>query len=83
MALRRFEHAPLGGVEADVGVLFADVRGFTAISEIFKSDPQGLTSLINSFLTPTTNVILARKGTIDKYMGDCIMAFWNAPLDVE
>jgi adenylate cyclase len=71
----------LGGVMRDMTILFADVRGFTAISEIYKSDPQGLTSLINRFLTPTTDVILARQGTIDKYMGDCIMAFWNAPLD--
>ena len=63
--------------------LFCDVRGFTAISETFKTNPQGLTKLINRLLTPLTNVILARNGTIDKYMGDCIMAFWNAPLDDE
>jgi adenylate cyclase len=61
--------------------LFCDVRGFTSISELYKSDPQGLTTLINRLLTPLTNTILARNGTIDKYMGDCIMAFWNAPLD--
>jgi class 3 adenylate cyclase len=58
------------------------VRGFTTISEIYKDDPQGLTALMNSFLTPLTNAIIDRKGTIDKYMGDAIMAFWNAPLDV-
>jgi adenylate cyclase len=63
--------------------LFCDVRGFTAISETFKSNPHGLTTLINRLLTPLTNVILSNDGTIDKYMGDCIMAFWNAPLDVE
>jgi adenylate cyclase len=57
------------------------VRGFTTISESYKHDPQGLTALMNRFLTPLTNAILARKGTIDKYMGDAIMAFWNAPLD--
>jgi adenylate cyclase len=57
------------------------VRGFTTISEGFKADPQGLIQLINAFLTPMTDVIMARGGTIDKYMGDCIMAFWNAPLD--
>jgi adenylate cyclase len=57
------------------------VRGFTAISEGFKANPQGLTQLINRFLTPMTDAIMARRGTIDKYMGDCIMAFWNAPLD--
>lgn len=57
------------------------MRGFTGISEAYKHDPQGLTALMNRFLTPLTNVILARKGYIDKYMGDAIMAFWNAPLD--
>ena len=57
------------------------MRGFTSISETYKSDPQGLTALMNRFLTPLSNAILARKGTIDKYMGDAIMAFWNAPLD--
>ena len=61
--------------------LFCDIRGFTPISEKYKSDPQGLTKLINSFLTPMTDIILKSGGTIDKYMGDCIMAFWNAPLD--
>ena len=60
--------------------MFSDVRGFTTISEMYKSDPQGLTSLMNRFLTPLTNAIIDRKGTIDKYMGDAIMAFWNAPL---
>ncbi|MGC2854049.1 CHASE2 domain-containing protein [Novispirillum sp. DQ9] len=69
----------LGGEMRDMTLLFCDVRGFTTISEQF--DAQGLTRLINRFLTPMTNVILDRKGTIDKYMGDCIMAFWNAPLD--
>jgi class 3 adenylate cyclase len=62
-------------------IMFSDMRGFTSISETYKSDPQGLTALMNRFLTPLTNAILARKGTIDKYMGDAIMAFWNAPLD--
>ena len=75
------ERLQLGGEMRDMTLLFCDVRGFTSISELYKSDPQGLTSLINRFLTPTTNVILERRGTIDKYMGDCIMAFWNAPLD--
>ena len=71
----------LGGEMRDMTLLFCDIRGFTAISELYKSDPQGLTTLINQFLTPMTDVILERHGTIDKYMGDCIMAFWNAPLD--
>ena len=56
------------------------MRGFTGIAEGFKHDPQGLTSLMNSFLTPLTNAIIDHRGTIDKYMGDAIMAFWNAPL---
>ncbi len=71
----------LGGELREMTFLFCDVRGFTTISEGFKGDPQGLTKLINRFLTPMTDAILARGGTIDKYMGDCIMAFWNAPLD--
>jgi len=71
----------LGGDQRDMTLLFCDVRGFTTISEQF--DAIGLTSLINKLLTPLTNVILARQGTVDKYMGDCIMAFWNAPLDDE
>src|ERR1700752_334520 len=62
-------------------IMFSDVRGFTTISESYKNDPQGLTALMNRLLTPLTNAILDRKGTIDKYMGDAIMAFWNAPLD--
>jgi len=69
----------LGGSKRDMSVLFCDVRGFTGISELF--DAEGLTTLINKLLTPLTNVILANKGTVDKYMGDAIMAFWNAPLD--
>jgi len=69
----------LGGEMRDMTLLFADIRGFTTISEQF--DAQGLTRFINRYLTPMTNVILNRQGTIDKYMGDCIMAFWNAPLD--
>ena len=69
----------LGGDLREMTLLFCDVRGFTTISEQF--DAVGLTSLINKLLTPLTNVILDRRGTVDKYMGDCIMAFWNAPLD--
>ncbi len=69
----------LGGEERELTLLFCDVRGFTTISEQF--DAVGLTALINKLLTPLTNVILERLGTVDKYMGDCIMAFWNAPMD--
>ena len=75
------EKLKLGGEEREMTIMFSDVRGFTSISESYKHDPQGLTALMNRFLTPLTNAILARKGTIDKYMGDAIMAFWNAPLD--
>ncbi|XUM24096.1 CHASE2 domain-containing protein [Bradyrhizobium oligotrophicum S58] len=70
----------LGGEEREITVMFSDVRGFTTISESYKHDPQGLTQLMNRFLTPLTNAIIARKGYVDKYMGDAIMAFWNAPL---
>ena len=69
----------LGGEKREMTLLFCDVRGFTTISEQF--DAVGLTALINKLLTPLTNAILDRQGTVDKYMGDCIMAFWNAPLD--
>src|SRR5262245_58905465 len=71
----------LGGEDREMSILFSDVRGFTTISELYKDNPQGLTSLMNSFLTPLTNAIIEHKGTIDKYMGDAIMAFWNAPLN--
>jgi adenylate cyclase len=70
----------LGGDKRNMTILFCDVRGFTGISEQF--DAEGLTVVINKLLTPLTNVILTNQGTVDKYMGDCIMAFWNAPLDV-
>jgi adenylate cyclase len=75
------EKLVLGGEERRMTVLFSDVRGFTTISESYKQDPQGLTRLMNRFLTPLTNAIIERNGTIDKYIGDAIMAFWNAPLD--
>ncbi|SVC69128.1 uncharacterized protein METZ01_LOCUS321982, partial [marine metagenome] len=71
----------LGGEMKEMTLLFADIRGFTTISETYKEHPEFLTEFINKFLTPMTGVILEREGTIDKYMGDCIMAFWNAPLD--
>ena len=73
----------LGGETKQMTFLFSDIRGFTPISEKYKGNPEGLTKLINRFLTRMTNVILANGGTIDKFMGDCIMAFWNAPLQVK
>jgi len=75
------EQLVLGGEDRIMTILFSDVRGFTTISEAYKDNPHGLTTLMNRFLTPLTNAITARNGTIDKYMGDAIMAFWNAPLD--
>jgi len=75
------EKLVLGGEERTMTIMFSDVRGFTTISESFKDDPRGLTTLMNRLLTPMSNAIQARNGTIDKYMGDAIMAFWNAPLD--
>src|SRR6266852_7371535 len=72
----------LGGEEREMTILFSDVRGFTAISELYKDDPQGLTSLMHRLLTPLTNAIVGQEGTIDKYIGDAVMGFWNAPLTV-
>ncbi|ANU08713.1 adenylate/guanylate cyclase domain-containing protein [Paraurantiacibacter namhicola] len=71
----------LGGEKKELSVLFADIRGFTTISEALKDDPQGLVAVINDILDPLSEIVIAHGGTIDKYMGDCIMAFWNAPLD--
>tara|TARA_B100001123_G_scaffold149241_1_gene172807 strand:+ start:221 stop:2386 length:2166 start_codon:yes stop_codon:yes gene_type:complete len=75
------ESLVLGGERREMTFLFSDIRGFTAISEKYQKDPEGLTDLINQVLTVLSNEILATEGTIDKYMGDCIMAFWNAPTD--
>ena len=73
------EKLRLGGETREMTVMFCDIRGFTTISEQY--DAHGLTKVINGFLTPMTGVIMDRFGYIDKYIGDCIMAFWNAPLD--
>ena len=73
----------LGGFTERLTFLFSDIRGFTPISEKYQKDPQGLTNLINRFLDNQTEIILKHGGTIDKYMGDCIMAFWGAPLPDE
>jgi len=73
----------LGGFTEQLTFLFSDIRGFTPISEKYQKDPQGLTTLINRFLDNQTEIILKHGGTIDKYMGDCIMAFWGAPLPDE
>ena len=73
------ERLKLGGQARTMTILFCDIRGFTSLSE--KLDAESLTQFMNSFLSPMTQIITERKGTIDKYIGDCIMAFWNAPLD--
>jgi adenylate cyclase len=75
----RPEPPSLGGEMRELTLMFSDLQGFTSIAEGL--DPEELTRLMNRFLTPMTRVIQNRLGTIDKYMGDCIMAFWNAPLD--
>ena len=71
----------LGGETKELTFMFSDIRGFTPLSEKYQSNPADLTKVINRFLTPMTNIIMKNGGTIDKYMGDCIMAFWNAPID--
>ena len=68
----------LGGKKVEMTVMFSDVRGFTTISE--KLDPRELSNLLNSYLTPMTELVFKNKGTLDKYMGDAIMSFWGAPI---
>jgi adenylate cyclase len=72
------ESVSMDGESREMTILFSDVRGFTTISESL--DPKQLSLLMNEFLTPLSRVIYKYRGTIDKYMGDCIMAFWGAPL---
>ena len=72
----------LGGETRDLTILFCDIRGFTTISEAFADAPEKLTHVINIFLTGMSTAIQDRAGTIDKYIGDNIMAFWNAPAEV-
>jgi adenylate cyclase len=71
----------LGGTEQDLTIQFSDVRGFTSISEHYGKDVQGLTKIMNRYMTVVTKVILENEGTLDKYIGDATMSFWNAPLD--
>ena len=73
----------LGGETKTMTYLFSDIRGFTPISEQFKTDPQGLGKLINKYMTPMTNLVMENNGTVDKYIGDALMAIWGAPLDIE
>lgn len=71
----------LGGESRELSIMFTDVRGFTTISEHYGKDVQGLTKIMNRYMTAMTKKILENKGTLDKYIGDAQMAFWNAPLD--
>ena len=75
----------LGGERREMSFLFMDIVGFTPISEHYKNkdDPEGLVEVINDYLNRMTKIVLKNGGTVDKYMGDCIMAFWNAPLDCD
>ena len=77
------EKLKLGGERKEMSFLFMDIVGFTPISEYYKNkdDPEGLVEVINDYLNRMSKIVLKNGGTIDKYMGDCIMAFWNAPLD--
>ncbi|HEV7308557.1 CHASE2 domain-containing protein [Ensifer sp.] len=74
-------HLRLGGDRRTLSILFCDIRGFTTIAEEMRDDPERLTALVNRLLTPLSEAVLGQDGTIDKYIGDCLMAFWNAPLD--
>jgi len=71
----------LGGETRELSIMFTDVRGFTTISEHYGKDVQGLTQIMNRYMTAMTQKILDNNGTLDKYIGDAQMAFWNAPLD--
>ena len=78
---RQPELLQLGGTEQELSIMFTDVRGFTTISEHYGKDVQGLTKIMNRYMTAMTKAILENRGTLDKYIGDAQMAFWNAPLD--
>ena len=71
----------LGGESRELSIMFTDVRGFTTISEHYGEDVQGLTKIMNRYMTAMTRKILENNGTLDKYIGDAQMAFWNAPVD--
>jgi len=71
----------LGGETRELSIMFTDVRGFTTISEHYGEDVQGLTKIMNRYMTAMTSKIIENNGTLDKYIGDAQMAFWNAPLD--
>jgi len=70
----------LGGEQRELTILFSDIRGFTTVSESL--NPQELVTLLNEYLTPMTRIVLDEQGTLDKFIGDAVMAIYNAPLDV-
>lgn len=78
---RNPELLQLGGESRELSIMFTDVRGFTAISEHYGKDVQGLTKIMNRYMTAMTKQIMENNGTLDKYIGDAQMAFWNAPVD--
>jgi adenylate cyclase len=80
---RNPELLTLGGESRELSIMFTDVRGFTSISEHYGRDVQGLTRIMNRYMTAMTAKIIENEGTLDKYIGDAQMAFWNAPLDDE
>jgi len=80
---RQPELLQLGGTEQELSIMFTDVRGFTTISEHYGKNVQGLTKIMNRYMTAMTKAILENKGTLDKYIGDAQMAFWNAPVSNE
>src|SRR5439155_888859 len=79
--LEQPQNLQLGGREADLTVLFSDIRGFTAIAE--KLRPKELVQLLNEYLSPMTDIVFRKRGTLDKYIGDAVMAFFGAPVHME
>ncbi len=79
--LRSPDEMQLGGHRRTISVLFADIRGYTTFAE--QADPERVVELLNEYFTLATDIIFAREGTLDKFLGDAVMAFFNAPEDQE